>query len=151
MAASFTLYSCAPEYALDGTIDFDTDAIKWALVSSAYTPLVNTHVQWADVSANEVAAAGGYITGGLAATGLDVTRSTVTTTYKLANFDLTATGGDIPTWRYAVLYASKTANGITNPLIGYVLGDTTPANIPLTPEGAVLRIRVNPSGLFTAA
>jgi hypothetical protein len=102
-----------------------------------------------DVSANEIAAGFGYTAGGVACTAT-IARVGATTTFSLTDGLWTASGGSIPVWRYAVIYASVTRNGVTNPLVSYILGDTTPADIPATVNGATLRVRINTSGLFTS-
>ncbi len=49
--------------AFNKEIDWDTDVIKVALVTSSYTPAQDTHDYWDDVSANE-ASGTGYTAGG---------------------------------------------------------------------------------------
>ena len=125
--------------------------IKIALVSSSYTPdATNTgHDEWADVSANEIANGNGYTTGG--ATIANDAASTATNGFKYDSDDpsWTASGGNIPAWRYAVMYVSGSLWGKTNPLIGYFLGDTTPADVPATSDGNSLTITVPTAGWFT--
>lgn len=48
------LYDKGREGFLDGSIDWDTDTIKAALVASGYTPNLTTHDNWDDVSASVV-------------------------------------------------------------------------------------------------
>ena len=124
--------------------------VKIALVSSAYTPdAANTgHDEWADVSANEIANGNGYTTGG--ATLANDAVSTITNGHKYDSDDpaWTASGGSIPAWRYAVMYVSGSLWGKTNPVIGYFLGDSTPADVPATTDGNPLTIQVNANGWF---
>jgi hypothetical protein len=121
MAVSATLYDKAWRLLNTGGIDLDTDTIKIALVTSAYTPST-AHDEWADVSANEVASGAGYTTGGITLATPAVTNTTV--------------GFADPTWtsltktfRYAVVYKSGSGGGLTNPLLFYLLLDTTPADV----------------------
>lgn len=147
-AGAFTLYRAN----LDDLRmqDLPGATIKVALVSSAYTPDAgNTgHDEWADVSANEIANGFGYLTGG--ATLANDAVSTATNGHKYNSDDptWTASGGSIPAWRYAVMYVSGALWGKTNPLIGYFLGDTTPADVPATTDGNPLTITVNAAGWF---
>jgi hypothetical protein len=60
----------------------------------------------------------------------------------------TASGSGIPAHRYYVMYVVGTLWGKTNPLIGYFIGDNTPADIPLTASGNPLTVTVNASGWF---
>ncbi len=124
--------------------------VKIALVSSAYTPdATNTgHDEWGDVSANEIANGNGYTTGG--ATLANDAVSTITNGHKYDSDDpaWTASGGSIPAWRYAVMYVSGSLWGKTSPVIGYFLGDSTPADVPATTDGNPLTIQVSANGWF---
>lgn len=140
MAIIATKYDQVPKIFLDGTVDLDTDTIKLALVTSSYTPSA-AHTQWADISANETSGTG-YTAGGetLANAAIDnskfdaddVTWSTVTVTA-----------------RYAVMYASKTANGLTNPVIGYYLLDDTSGGTDISPSAEDYTFPFNSAGIFT--
>lgn len=67
-----TFYRQAPAKAFNKEIDLDSDTIKATLHTSSYTPNLDTHAYVSDLSA-EVAAAGGYTTGGQTVTSLSVT------------------------------------------------------------------------------
>lgn len=134
MASSFTLYGSFRKYTLDGTIDLDTDTIKLMLVTSDYTPDL-AHTVLADINASpdpEVVAvaspSNGYTQGGKALTGQAVTNSN--TAGKFDADDLTFTALTA-TFRYGILYAEKSIGSpaIVNPLIGYILFNTTPADV----------------------
>jgi hypothetical protein len=60
----------------------------------------------------------------------------------------TASGTGIPAFRYAVLYYLGSLWGVTNPLIGYILCDSAPADIPLTTSGNTLTITCPQDGWF---
>jgi hypothetical protein len=121
--------------------------LRMALVASAYTPdATNTgHSLWASVSANEIAGGTGYTAGGYALTG---SVSTTTNGFKLTtgNPTWTASGAGIAAWRYGVLYYLGALWGMTNPLIGYFLGDSAPADVPLTAAGNTLTITCPAAG-----
>lgn len=104
--------------ALNKEIDWDTDDIKVALVSSAYVPNQDTHDYFDDVAANEVSGTG-YTAGG-------ASLASKTLTYDGANNVLVLDAADV-TWanstvtaRYAVIYDNTPATAATKPLIGYV-------------------------------
>ena len=109
--------------------------LRLALVTSAYTPNVTAtgHSLWSDVSTNEVANGNGYTTGGVALTGV-VAATAGNDGAKLSsgNAAWTGTSTGIPAHRYAVMYYLGPLWSMTNPLIGYILGDNTPADIPVT-------------------
>lgn len=102
---------------MDGSIDLDTDTIKIALVTSAYTPDQDAHDFFDDVT-NEVVATG-YTAGG------------ATLANKVVSADNTDNEGvfdaDNPSWsitnsltaRGAVIYKSTGVAG-TSPLICYI-------------------------------
>ena len=103
--------------ALNKEVDFDTDTIKVALLSSSYTPDQDAHDYLNDVSTYEVTGTG-YTAGGN-------TLGSKTATYDSANNVVILDAADT-TWssstitaRYAVVYGS-TGTSSTSPLIGYV-------------------------------
>ena len=149
MTASTTVYSCAPQFFGDGTMDWNSDQINVMLVQSTYVFNQTSHAQLSDVSAFEVANGNGYVTGGTTCAGT-VSRAGALSTFGLADAVWIATGGSIPTFRGIVGYANVTRNGVTGPLAFYGLADITPADIPATANGATLRIRINTAGIFTS-
>jgi hypothetical protein len=103
--------------ALNKEVDFDSDTIKVALLSSSYTPDQDAHDYFNDVSTYEVSGTG-YTAGGN-------TLASKTATYDSANNVIVLDAADT-TWasstitaRYAVVYDS-TGTSSTSALIGYV-------------------------------
>lgn len=125
--------------------------VKVALVAASYTPNSGTggHDEWADVSANEIAAGNGYAAGGYALTADAATAITGGWKYASENVAWTASGGSIPQWRYAVFYVSGSLWGKTSPLIGRFVGDSAPADIPATPSGEALTLTCPANGWFS--
>lgn len=104
--------------ALNKEVDWDTDTIKVALLSSSYTPDQDAHDYWDDVSAAEVTGTG-YDAGGK-------TLTTPTGSYDGATNVVTLSADDV-TWanstitaRYAVIYNDSGATASDKVLIGYV-------------------------------
>ena len=104
--------------ALNKEVDWDSDTIKVALLTSSYTPNQDTHDYFDDVSANEVSGTG-YTAGGQ-------TLGSKTVTYDSANNVIVLDAADV-TWasstitaRYAVVYDDSGATAATKALIGYV-------------------------------
>jgi hypothetical protein len=104
--------------ALNKEVDFDSDTIKVALVSSSYTPNQDTHDYWDDVVSNEVTGTG-YTTGGS-------TLASKTVSYDAANNVIVLDAADV-TWssstitaRYAVVYNDSGSTNAAKALIGYV-------------------------------
>jgi hypothetical protein len=112
------LYGNFLKQALNKEIDWDSDTIKVALLSSSYTPNQDTHDYLDDVSSFEVNGTG-YTTGG-------ITLTSKTSTYDGTNNVIVLDAADV-TWssstitaRYAVVYDDSGASAATKPLIGYV-------------------------------
>jgi hypothetical protein len=126
--------------------------IRMALVSSAYTPnsTATGHALWSAVSANEIANGNGYTTGGATLTGaVAATVGNDGTKFSTGNAAWTGTGAGFPAFRYAVMYYLGTIWGQVNPLIGYMLCDNTPADVPATtPANSPLTITCPATGWF---
>jgi hypothetical protein len=142
MSSSFTLYNSAREYLADGTILWETDTLKLALVSSSYT-FSATHSQFSSASANEVANGSGYTTGGATLSTPTITRSTAVVKYDAADVTFSAL---TKTFRAGVLYANVTRNGVTNPVIAYLLFDDTPADV--SSAGTDYTVQWNANGII---
>lgn len=104
---------------LAGEIDLDTggNTIKVALVTSSYSPNIDTHTHYDDVT-NEVANGNGYTTGGNTLASQAVT---VDNTDDEGVFDASDTNwaSSTITARGAVVY-KDTGTASTSPLIAYV-------------------------------
>ena len=131
--------------------DLTGATVKLALVTSVWTPdaTVTGNSLWADMSANEIGGGTGYTTGGFTLTALTATAITGGFKFSSGNASWTASG-TIAAWRYGVLYVSGALWGMTNPVIGYFLGDTTPADVPATTTGNTLGVNCPASGWFDA-
>lgn len=146
-ASNFTMYQAN----LDDIriADLVGATIKLSLHTSAYTPSVGTggHSLASNLT-NELPTGGGYTAGGV--TLASPAKTSVTGGYKFstANAQWTASGSGIPAWRYAVLRVEGTVGGKVNPVIGYILGDAAPADVPATISGNPLTISCPANGWF---
>lgn len=149
-AGKWKTYDFAKKYIGDGTLDLD-ETTNWKIAlylstSNANTLGVGTGVL-ADLT-NEHANANGYLTGGIAVTGITWTRSGATITFDCDNVVWTASGGSI-TARFAVLYKNATVNAIVKPIVCVCLLEAIgPADVTAT-TGNTLTITMNVSGVFT--
>lgn len=148
--SAVVLFGALGEHIAEGTIDLNSDTIKVALVTSAYSPNVTTHDRRSDLGAAELGTGNGYTAGGADLTGVTVTRSALVTTFDANDVTFTAAGGAIGPFRYAVLYSSGTKNGITDPLIGYVLLDSAPADLTIA-SGNSLVVQWAAAGIATVS
>lgn len=104
--------------ALNKEIDWDSDTIKVALVSSAYTPNQDTHDYYDDVSGSEVSGTG-YTAGGAALASKTLTYDAANNVTVLDAADVTWANSTI-TARYAVVYDDSGATAGQKALLGYV-------------------------------
>lgn len=123
---------------------------RLALVSSAWTPVNSTDELWAVASGSEIANGQGYTTGGLVPPSAALTQSAGVVKFTSSPVVWTATGTGIPAWRRGVLYYLGTLNGKVNPIVAHFLGDSTPADVPLTTAGNTLTVTMNASGIISA-
>ncbi len=121
---------------------------RLALVSSAWTPNNATDELWAVASGSELANGDGYTTGGATPANVVVAQSGAVVTLDFDAVVWTASGAGIPAWRRAVLYYLGTLNSKVNPLIAHCLGDSTPADIPLTTSGNTITITPHANGVI---
>ena len=97
-------------------IDLSADTFKLALTNTA--PTADTDDELADVT--QISGTNGYTTGGTALTGVTWAETGAGTgiwQFTSADVTFTASGGDIATHRYAVLYSDTSTN---DKLVGYV-------------------------------
>lgn len=116
--ATTTVYGKLATAVFNKEVDFDSDTIKVALVTSSYTPNQDTHDYFDDVVANE-ASGTGYTAGG-------ATLGSKTVTYDGGTNKTTFDAADVSwaastiTARYAVIYDATPGSDATRPLIAYV-------------------------------
>lgn len=137
------MYGNVVKAAFNKEIDFDSDTIKVALVSSAYTPNQDSHDYWDDVVANEVSGTG-YTSGGAVLASKTLTYDGATNTLKLDAADVTWSSSSI-TARYAVVYDDTPSTNATKPLIAYFDFTTDRAS-----SGGDFIVRWSTDGIFTA-
>lgn len=130
-AGTFTLYDHVAEGLGNKEFNFDTDVFKLTLHTSLYVPN-GAHAVAADLT-NEVAAGNGYATGGITLTGQTWAQAAGVAKFDTDDAIWTAAGGPI-TARYAVLRDTTIDH-----LVGYLLLDTTPANVVAT-DGNTLTV-----------
>lgn len=152
MSSSLSFFNSFKKYIMDGTIDLDTDTIKCLLVTDAYTFDAADDVL-ADILTSpspEVEAIAspdnGYTQGGEALTGVTLTLTDSPSQVTLDADDVTWSALTA-TFRAAILYAEKSLSPIENPLIAYILLDTTPADIVVS--GVDYTIQWSSSGILT--
>ena len=125
------------------------NVFKITLHTSTFVPAPTTNEVFADFT-NELATANGYTAGGITLTGVTLTQTAGVVTFTSAAAVWTASSTGIPAWRYGVVRASGTLNGKVDPVVGYFLGDATPADVPLTTSPNTLTVTMNASGIMSA-
>ena len=112
------MYGNLVRRAFNGEVDWDTHAIKVALVSGSYAPNQDAHQTWSDVVANEVTGTG-YTAGGATLSGKTAQYDAASNTTVLDADDVTWANSTI-TARYAVIYDDNGAGDTDKVLLGYV-------------------------------
>lgn len=110
--AQITKFQDFAEQVLRGKHDFGTHTFKVALTNTAPAA---TNTVLADIT--QVAATGGYVAGGYALDSVALTETGGIAKVTIADEVITAAGGSVGPFRYAVIY-NDTATG--KPLVGYV-------------------------------
>lgn len=125
-------------------LNLNVDSMKVALFTSTSNAgnAALTPAQYATLT-NQVAAANGYATGGVACAPT-YSQAAGTATFDTADASWTASGGSIVA-RFAVVYDDTAAN---KDLIAYCLLDNTPADVTVT-TGNTLTIQI--ANIFTLA
>lgn len=134
------IYNNAKELWLKAGLNLSTDTLKVALVTSSYTPNVDTDEFWSGVSTYEVSGTG-YTAGGKVLTSQTVTQDNSNDRAVFDAADVTWTGLSVGTPGWAVLY-KDTGNASTSPLICYWQLGTTPTN------GGDYTLQFNASGVL---
>lgn len=145
MAVIINQYYQAGLYRNNGTINLLNPAITMALVTKDYTPNLDLHTIWADVSTNEVANGSGYTTGGAALPSLTLTRTGALTTWAAGDLTWAAL---TKTFKYGVIYINATVNGVVKPLIAVVDFDDTTTIAEVTSGGTDFVFQPSLSGLL---
>lgn len=130
----------------DGTFDMDADTFAISIHSSTLVPNAATMSVFSDFT-NEVTG-GGYVAGGVTLTGVTWVQTAGVCAFKSGNNpSWTATGAN---WagRYAVIRKVGTANARVNPVIGWFVLDSTPADVTFV-VGQAVTITQHANGWFT--
>lgn len=117
MAVSAFVFGQFLDHLAQKRIDLDSDTIKVALATSAWTPNQDTNDYFDDVT-NQVTGTG-YTAGGATLTGVTWAYTAATNTWKFDAADVSWPSSTI-TARYAVIYVDTAGAASTDPLIAYV-------------------------------
>lgn len=114
MAVTSTVYLRALRRFAEGNVNWETDTIKLALLSSSYTPDLDNHDYFNDVSAYEISGSG-YTAGGATLANRSFTVDTANDRVYL-NADNVSWASATFTARYAVVY-KDTGTASTSPIL----------------------------------
>jgi hypothetical protein len=117
MAVTAFWYGNSLIKALNKEINWASDTIKVALVTSAYVPNQDTHAYWSDITTE--ATGTGYTAGGTALASKTMTYNGTSNVITLDAADVTWAASTI-TARYAVVYDDTPATAATKPLLAYI-------------------------------
>lgn len=113
-SATFVKYECFSEHLAEKVHDLNADTLKVMLSNTA--PNVSTHAVRADAA--EISAGNGYVAGGVDIENA-TSRTGATTSVTGVDKVITASGGSIGPFRYAIVYNDTPASPL-DPLIGYL-------------------------------
>lgn len=143
-ASTFTTFDDLAEQIGKGVHNWSTATLKVALTNTVPNAATNTVL--ADIT--QIAATGGYTAGaggGYAVSGLSYTESAGVATLTFTDLVITATGGSVGPFRYAVLY-NDSATSPVDALIGFLdygsaltLADTETLTLDLG-AGGILQV-----------
>lgn len=118
MAVTITAYNYFKKFMVDGSdVDLDSDTIKVALCDNSYTPDIDTHDYYDDLT-NELSG-GGYTAGGATLANAALTVDTTNDRVKFDADDASWTSFTATNVRYAIIY-KDTGTDSTSLLIAYV-------------------------------
>ena len=141
MATTHKVYGLFMKSLVNKEVDFDSDTIKVALLSSGYSFAQDTHDYFDDVVASEISGTG-YTAGGVTLASKTVTYDAATNTLKLDGADPQWTDATL-TFRHAVFYDATPGTNATRPLISCVTWDVDQSvlsgtlTLPLDALGAI--------------
>lgn len=146
--SALTLFESFREYLADGTFDLNSNTFAATLHTSTWVPSASGDAVSADLT-DECANANGYLTGGVTLTGVVWTRTGATVKFDANDVAWTGSGAGFVA-RYLVLRAVGTLNARVNPLVGYMLLDSAPADVSFA-AGNTVTVQWNAAGIFTLA
>jgi len=118
MAVTAFMYGLGLKAFANKQIDWDTDSIYVALLTSSYTPDQDVHDYFDDVTAFQ-ASGTGYTSGGQALAGLVLSYDAASNEMRMSASNSVWTPSSL-TARYAVVYDRTPSTDATRPLISYV-------------------------------
>lgn len=139
MAITIKVYGEAAKHIQAGDLDWTSDTIKAALVTSAYTPNQGTDEFWSTPQAHEIAGTGGYTTGGFTLTTLSVSYDSATREARYIADNVSSSAlTPSAAFRYMVIYDSTPGTAGTDFLLAYVNfgADQDPAGLPFAVQWA---------------
>lgn len=134
-AGNWIVFDSAKASIGNGTMDLDSHVLKCMLTTASYTPNRATQTVKADVT-NELAAANGYVAGGLALSGVVFTQTAGVAKLDANDIIWSATPGAL-TARIAVIYDDTVASPV-KPLICYCILDTADVTAPAGQNFAII-------------
>lgn len=102
-----------------GSVDLDTDTIKFILITSSYTPNQATDDFRDDLGANEATGGSGYPAGGFTLASKTLAATSLVLNWDAADISQAITGGPFA-FRYGVFYKARGGASSADEVVGYV-------------------------------
>lgn len=119
---------------LNGNVTWGSDDVYLALASSAYTPDIDAHDFWNDVTANEVTGTN-WPAGGVQADGETLSLVTANNDVEFDVTDEVVASVTLSDGKHLIVYSRTNGTDATRELIGYATFDTA-----LAPQGGTLTL-----------
>lgn len=142
MAVTVNFYDHFLEILGDGTLDMDGHTFTVALMDATHV-FTAANTLWSQVSANELATAGGYTSPGLDLTGVTWAQTAGVVTFDFTDPLWTATAAGIGPTTDAVIYDNTSVGTVDALVCSIDFGASHTAA-----DGADLKLILNASGLF---
>jgi hypothetical protein len=149
MALTLSKYSNATLLMATGRLDLRSANIKLALLTAAYTPDMDDHTVFADVSEHEIDEYSNHTPGGETIPSLTVVRTGAVTKWDGGSVTFDGLDGE---FKYGVLYYNGTVgtgpDEVEDPLIALVDFDDTTTETTITIPGADFLVFWNAEGIM---
>lgn len=142
MAHTLAWYGMAFKTIFNKEVDIPDDAFKVALANTSYTPDIDAHDYFNDVT-NELSG-GGYTSGGHALVSPSWTQTGGSNLWTLDATDLSISSLSVTNMKYGIIYDSTPGTAATNPLIALITFDAAQ-----TFTNATMTLQWNASGIVT--
>ena len=141
-AGNWIMYDAAKEL-FGGGLDLEANTLKMMLLDVGHTPNRATQVNYADISADELANGNGYATGGITLTSVSFNQTSGVVEFDCDLVEWTASGAGLVDVKWAAIYWD---DGGSDPLLCYCSLETAEFDVAATQK---LRVTPHANGILS--